>query len=84
LLDERFNRGFSYQYVAKIAEKVEREAHVRADRTQVEQHLNFTRENNRTMRDELLKIVYWSEGMAPEGDASLSCVTGSKPPRTSS
>jgi hypothetical protein len=38
-LEAKFNRGFSYQYVAKIAEKVQREALVQADRTQIEQRL---------------------------------------------
>jgi hypothetical protein len=43
VLEERFKRGFSYQYVAKVAEKVQREAMVQADRTQIEDRLNFTR-----------------------------------------
>jgi hypothetical protein len=58
-LEERFQRGFSYQYVAKIADKVARESLVEADRTQIEQRMNFTRENYRLMRERLMKIVYW-------------------------
>ena len=58
LLEDKFKRGFSYQYVAKVADRVERESLVQADRTQIEQRLNFTRENYRMMREELLKIVY--------------------------
>jgi hypothetical protein len=60
LLEQEFNRGFSYQYVAKVVEKVEREAMVEIDRTKIEQRLKFTRENYRMMREELLKIVYWT------------------------
>jgi FKBP-type peptidyl-prolyl cis-trans isomerase (trigger factor) len=49
--------AFSHQYVSKIADKVARETLVQADRTQIEQRMNFTRENYRMMREELLKIV---------------------------
>ena len=35
-----------------------------ADRTQIEERMNFTRENYRMMREELLKIVYWKDGDA--------------------
>ena len=61
-LEKHFNRGFSHQYVSKIADKVAREALVVADRTQIEERMNFTRENYRMMREELLKIVYWKDG----------------------
>jgi hypothetical protein len=59
-LEEHFQRGFSHQYVSKIADKVAREGLIEADRTQIEQRLNFTRENYRMMREQLLKIVYWT------------------------
>src|SRR4249919_3356245 len=59
-LEKHFERGFSHQYVSKIADKVAREAHVVADRTQIEQRMNFTRENYRMMREALLKTVYWN------------------------
>src|SRR4051794_9167775 len=51
--------GFSHQYVSKIADKVAREALVNADRTKIEERLNFTRENYRMMRERLLQIIYW-------------------------
>jgi hypothetical protein len=59
-LEEHFQRGFSHQYVSKIADKVAREALIVADRTQIEQRMNFTRENYRMMRDRMLKIIYWT------------------------
>jgi hypothetical protein len=58
-LEDHFQRGFSHQYVSKIADKVAREGLIEADRTQIEQRMNFTRENYRTMRDRMLKIIYW-------------------------
>jgi hypothetical protein len=44
-LEEHFQRGFSHQYVSKIVDKVAREALVVADRTQIEERMNFTRES---------------------------------------
>jgi len=32
---------------------------IEADRTQIEQRLNFTRQNYRMMREAVLKILYW-------------------------
>jgi len=52
----------SHQYVSKIADKVAREGLIEADRTQIEQRMQFTRENYRMMREQLLKIVYWKDG----------------------
>jgi hypothetical protein len=60
-VSKRFNRSFDQRYIKRLAEKVARQALVDADRTQIEQRLNFTRENYRMMREELLKIVYWSD-----------------------
>ena len=60
-LEDYFQRGFSHQYVSKIADKVAREALIVADRTRIEERTNFTRENYRMMHEELLKIVYWNE-----------------------
>lgn len=59
VLEKHFNRGFSHQYVSKIADKVAREGLMEADRSQIEQRMQFTRENYRMMRERLLKIVYW-------------------------
>jgi hypothetical protein len=67
-LEKHFQRGFSHQYVSKIADKVARESLIVADRTQIEERMNFTRENYRMMREELLKIVYWTPDNAPEGE----------------
>jgi hypothetical protein len=66
-LEKHFQRGFSHQYVSKIADKVAREGLIQADRTQIEERMNFTRENYRMMREELLKIVYWTPDNAVPG-----------------
>ena len=58
-LEEHFQRGFSHQYVSKIADKVAREGLIECDRTKIEERMNFTRENYRMMRERLLKIIYW-------------------------
>jgi hypothetical protein len=59
-LEKHFQRGFSHQYVSKIADKVAREGLIQADRTQIEERMNFTRENYRMMREALFKIIYWT------------------------
>lgn len=61
VLEKHFQRGFSHQYVSKIADKVAREALIELDRTQIEERMSFTRENYRMMREEMLKIVYWKD-----------------------
>src|ERR1700730_15894941 len=58
-LEKHFERGFSHQYVSKIADKVAREGLIEADRTRIEERMNFTRENYRMMRERMLKIIYW-------------------------
>lgn len=74
-LEEKYERGFSYQYVSKISEKVAREALVEVDRTKIEQRINFTRENYRMMRERLLEIVYWKpppvDELTPENVANV-------------
>jgi hypothetical protein len=57
-LEKHFNRGFSHQYVSKIADKVAREGLIEADRTRIEDRMSFTRENYRMMRERLLEIIY--------------------------
>jgi hypothetical protein len=68
-LEAHFKRGFSHQYVSKIADKVAREGLIEADRTEIEERMSFTRENYRMMREELLKIVSWSPENAPAGSS---------------
>jgi hypothetical protein len=68
-LEKHFDRGFSHQYVSKIADKVAREGLVAIDRTRIEERLALTRDNYRLMREELLKIVYWTPENAPEGSS---------------
>jgi hypothetical protein len=66
-LEKHFNRGFSHQYVSKIADKVAREGLMEADRTQIERRMQFTRENYRMMRERLLKVVYWTKETGEPG-----------------
>src|SRR3984893_8811670 len=61
-LEETFKRGFSYRYVAKLADKIARQSLIKADRTKIEERLNFTRENYRIVRERLMKIVNWKQG----------------------
>jgi hypothetical protein len=58
-LEKHFQRGFSHQYVSKIADKVAREGLIQADRTQIEERMNFTRENYRMMRERMMEIIYY-------------------------
>jgi hypothetical protein len=58
-LEKEFNRTFTRKYIAKLAQKVERQGLVEADRTKLEERINFTRENYRMMRERLLEIIYW-------------------------
>lgn len=44
-LEKHFNRGFSHQYVSKIADKVSREGLIEMDRTRIVKRMTFTREN---------------------------------------
>jgi hypothetical protein len=67
VLEDHFKRGFSYNYVSKIADKIAREGLVEIDRAKIEERMAFSRENYRMMREELLKVVYWSPDAAPEG-----------------
>ena len=41
-LEAHFQRGFSHQHVSKIADKVAREGLIEADRTRIEERMNFT------------------------------------------
>jgi hypothetical protein len=64
-LEKQFARTFSRKYIAKLAMKVERQGLIEADRTKLEERMQFTRENYRMMREALLKVVYWKEEDGP-------------------
>jgi hypothetical protein len=66
-LEKRFDRGFSRRCIAKVADKVARQSLLEIDRMKIEERLDFTRQNYRMMREELLKIVYWNPETAPVG-----------------
>src|SRR5258708_28736658 len=67
-LEKKFNHGFSRRYIARLADKVARQALVEADRTKIEERLAFTRENYRIVRERLMRIINWKssdEGKRP-------------------
>src|SRR5277367_695280 len=65
-LEEVFGRGFDYEYIRKLTGKVRNEIVHDVDRATIEPRLAELRENYRLMREELLKIVYWTpENGAP-------------------
>jgi hypothetical protein len=57
-LEKQFNRTFSRRYMAKLAFKVERQALQEADRTKLEERIQFTRENYRLARERPLQMLY--------------------------
>ena len=59
-LDEVFGRDFHFSYLRKLVGKVRNEISYEIDTAKIEPRLAFTRENYRMMREELLKIVYWT------------------------
>jgi hypothetical protein len=59
-IEKEFGRGFDYEYIRKLVGKVRNDIVMEIDRAQIEPRLAFTRENYRMMREELLKIVYWT------------------------
>jgi hypothetical protein len=59
-LEGTFNRGFSRRDVAKLADKIARHALIEADRTQIEERMNVTREEFRVAAERLVKIIYWT------------------------
>jgi hypothetical protein len=83
-LEKHFQRGFSHQYVSKIADKVAREALIQADRTQIEERMNFTRENYRMMGEELCGSSTGRRTTPFRACQSLSPRIGLKPSRRSS
>jgi hypothetical protein len=66
-IEEVFGRGFDYEYIRKLTGKVRNEIVVEIDRAKIEPRLAFMRENYRMIREELLKIVYWTPATAVEG-----------------
>jgi hypothetical protein len=53
------SRTFTRKYIAKLAFKVECRALREADRTKIEERINFTRENYRLVRERLGQILRW-------------------------
>src|SRR5277367_3225981 len=66
-LEEAFGRGFDYEYIRKLTGKVRNEIVHDIDRATIAPRLAELRENYRLMREELLKIVYWTPENATDG-----------------
>ncbi len=64
-LSKRLNHSFDPRYFKKLRDKSVRQTLMEADRTQIEERMNFTRENYRMMRERLLKIIYWKPAEDP-------------------
>jgi len=59
-VSKRFNREFDQRYIKKLTDKIERQMLIEVDRTKIEERMAFTRENYRMVREEILKILYWT------------------------
>ena len=66
-VSKRFNREFDQRYIKKVTDKIERQMLIEVDRTKIEERMAFTRENYRMVREELLKILYWTPENAIPG-----------------
>lgn len=66
-LEKAYGRDFHFSYLRKLVGKVRNEISYEIDTAKIEPRLAFTRENYRMMREELLKIVYWTPETAIEG-----------------
>jgi hypothetical protein len=64
-LEKTFNHGFSCKYIAKLADKVTRQALIEADRTQIDERMNVTREKFHLASERFLKIIYWTQEENP-------------------
>lgn len=66
-LEKQFGRDFHHTYVRKLTGKVRNEISHEIDTAKIEPRLASLRENYRVMREELLKIVYWTPADHKEG-----------------
>jgi hypothetical protein len=66
-LEKDYGRDFHFSYLRKLVGKVRNEITHEIDRATIEPRLAELRENYRVMREELLKIVYWTPQNATEG-----------------
>ena len=80
VLEKHFQRGFSRRYIAKLADKVHRAALVDADRTQLRERLNVTREKFRLASERLLQIIHWEAEPPKENETLADYLKSIKPP----
>jgi len=66
-LEREYGRDFHFSYLRKLVGKVRNEIVHDVDRATIAPRLAELRENYRVMREELLKIVYWTPENATGG-----------------
>jgi len=66
-LEKTFGKGFDYTYIRKLTGKVRNEISHEIDSAKIEPRLAELRENYRLMREQLLKIVYWTPADHQDG-----------------
>jgi hypothetical protein len=60
-LQDQLKKQFNRPLLANTSPSIERQALQEADRTKLEERMQFTRENYRLMRERLMRIVWWKE-----------------------
>lgn len=63
VLETKFNRVISINFIVKLAKKVDGEVMIRPDNEKIEKRLAQMRESNRIVREGLLKIAYPGPGV---------------------
>lgn len=81
VLENRFERGFSRRYIAKLADKIHKEALIEADRTQLRERLNVTREKFRIASERLMEILNWEAAPPTEDETFMEYVKRVRPPK---
>jgi hypothetical protein len=66
-LSKRLDHSFDPGYIKRLRDKVIRQNPIEMDRTKIEERLASTRENYRVVREELMKIMYWTPDNAVPG-----------------
>ena len=76
-LQRKMHRTFDRTYRKRLCEKVARESRIEVDRAQIEDRMNFTRENYRMMREECVSRSDRGHRSAPRfGHIRPRCVFG--------
>jgi hypothetical protein len=68
-LSKRLDHSFDPRYIKRLRDKVVRQNLVDLDRAKIEDRMASSRENYRLVREELMKILYWTPENAVLGVA---------------